>query len=40
VRSNAQHLAGLIHDLLDVVKIEEGKVELKGRTRLCRRSRA
>jgi signal transduction histidine kinase len=30
VRSNTQHLAGLINDLLDIAKIDEAKVELKG----------
>jgi len=30
VRSNTQHLAGLVNDLLDLSKIEEGKIELKG----------
>ena len=30
VRLNTQHLAGTDQDLLDLAKIEEGKVELKG----------
>jgi putative ABC transport system substrate-binding protein len=31
VRANTQHLAGLINDLLDLSKIESGKIEIKSR---------
>ena len=38
VRSNTQHLAGLINDLLDLFEMESGKMEVQSSSRFSRRA--